>query len=44
MTFAKYGDVKCGCMPTERNSSRVKGFGYIEYFDIETAKKAFEGT
>jgi nucleolin len=42
--FAEYGDVKSVRMPTDRESGRVKGFGYIEFFDTETAKKAFEGT
>ena len=42
--FAEYGDVKGVRMPTDRDSGRVKGYGYIEFFDIETAKKAFEGT
>lgn len=42
--FAEYGDVKGVRLPTDRDSGRMKGYGYIEFFDIETAKKAFEGT
>ena len=42
--FAEYGDVKAVRVPTDRDSGRVKGYGYVEFFDIETAKKAFEGT
>ena len=42
--FAEYGDVKGVRVPTDRDSGRVKGYGYVEFFDIETAKKAFEGT
>jgi nucleolin len=42
--FAEYGDVKGVRVPTDRDSGKVKGYGYVEFFDIETAKKAFEGT
>ena len=40
--FAEYGDVKSVRVPTDRESGKVKGFGYVEFFDIEFAKKAFE--
>jgi nucleolin len=42
--FSEYGDVKSVRVPTDRESGKVKGFGYVEFFDIEVAKKAFEGT
>jgi len=42
--FAEYGDVKGVRVPTDRDSGRMKGYGYVEFFDTETAKKAFEGT
>jgi nucleolin len=42
--FAEYGDVKAVRVPTDRDTGRVKGYGYVEFFDIEIAKKAFEGT
>ena len=41
--FAEYGDVKSVRVPTDRDSGKMKGFGYVEFFDIEIAKKAFEG-
>ena len=41
--FAEFGEVKSVRLPTERDSGRPKGFGYVEFTDIETAKKAFEG-
>jgi len=41
--FAEYGDVKSVRVPTDRESGKVKGFGYVQFFDIESAKKAFEG-
>lgn len=42
-TFSEYGEVKSVRMPTDRDSGRPKGFGYIEFTDIEASKKAFEG-
>jgi len=42
-TFSEFGDVKSVRMPTDRESGRPKGFGYVEFSDIEAAKKAFEG-
>ena len=39
--FAEYGDIKNVRVPTDRESGKVKGFGYVEFFDIESAKKAF---
>lgn len=41
--FAEFGDIKSIRLPTERDSGRPKGFGYVEFTDIETAKKAYEG-
>lgn len=41
--FAEYGDVKNVRVPTDRESGKVKGFGYVEFYDMEIAKKAFEG-
>ncbi|KAI0250512.1 hypothetical protein BJV78DRAFT_1127833, partial [Lactifluus subvellereus] len=41
--FAEYGDVKSVRVPTDRESGKVKGFGYVEFFDTEVAKKAFQG-
>ena len=42
--FAEHGDVKGVRLPTDRDSGKMKGYGYVEFFDIETAKKAFEAT
>ena len=41
--FAEYGEVKRVSLPTDKDTQRPKGFGYVEFLDIETAKKAFEG-
>ena len=41
--FGEYGDVKSVRLPTDRESGRPKGFGYVEFSDIEAAKKAYEG-
>lgn len=39
--FNDYG-VKNVRLPTDRETGRPKGFGYVEFEDIEGAKKAFE--
>lgn len=41
--FAEYGEVKSVRLPTDRDTQRPKGFGYVEFVDIDSAKKAFEG-
>ncbi|OCB88328.1 RNA-binding domain-containing protein [Sanghuangporus baumii] len=41
--FSEYGEVKSVRLPTDRDSQRPKGFGYVEFVDIESSKKAFEG-
>ena len=41
--FAEYGDVKGVRMPTDRETGKVKGYGYVEFFNTESAEKAFEG-
>lgn len=41
--FAEYGEVKSVRIPTDRESQKPKGFAYVEFIDINTAKKAFEG-
>lgn len=41
--FAEYGEVKSVRLPTDRETGRMKGFGYVEFTDMESAKKAFEG-
>ncbi|RDX40088.1 RNA-binding domain-containing protein, partial [Lentinus brumalis] len=40
--FGEYGEVKSVRVPTDPESGRPRGFGYIEYSDIESAKKALE--
>ena len=42
-TFSEYGEIKSVRLPTDRESGRPKGFGYVEFTDIEAAKKAFGG-
>lgn len=41
--FSEYGDIKSVRLPTDRESGRPKGFGYVEFTDIEVAKKAYAG-
>ena len=41
--FSEYGEVKSVRLPTDRDTQRPKGYGYVEFVDIEAAKKAFEG-
>jgi nucleolin len=42
-TFFNEWGVKSVRLPTDRETGRPKGFGYVEFEDIEGAKKAFEG-
>ena len=41
--FGAYGDVKSVRLPTNPETGKPKGFGYVEFTDIEAAKKAYEG-
>lgn len=41
--FGDYGEVKSVRLPTDRESGRPKGYGYVEFSDMESAKKALEG-
>ena len=41
--FGEYGDVKSVRLPTDRESGRPKGIGYVEFESVESAKKAFHG-
>ena len=41
--FNEYG-VKNVRLPTDRDTGRPKGFGYVEFEDIDGAKKAFEAS
>ncbi|KAF4574485.1 hypothetical protein EYR36_005821 [Pleurotus pulmonarius] len=41
--FGEYGSVKNVRLPTDRESGRPKGFGYVEFDDVESATKAYEG-
>lgn len=41
--FNEYG-VKNVRLPTDRDTGRRKGFGYVEFEDVDSAKKAFEAT
>ena len=38
-----HGDVKSVRLPTNPETGKPKGFGYVEFTDIEAAKKAYEG-
>ncbi|KAF9456091.1 hypothetical protein BDZ94DRAFT_1276534 [Collybia nuda] len=41
-TFFNEWGVKSVRLPTDRETGRPKGFGYVEFEDVEGAKKAFE--
>lgn len=40
--FGDYGDVKAVRLPTDRETGEAKGFGYVEFNDVKSAKQAFE--
>ena len=40
--FSEYGEVKSVRLPTDRETQRPKGFGYVEFSDTASAKKALE--
>ncbi|KAI6011488.1 hypothetical protein EDC04DRAFT_2580454 [Pisolithus marmoratus] len=41
-TFGEYGDVKNVRRPMDRETGKVKGFAYVEFSDVEAAKKAYD--
>ncbi|KAI9894152.1 MAG: hypothetical protein M1814_004006 [Vezdaea aestivalis] len=41
--FSVYGEVSLCRIITDRESGRPKGFGYVEFKDVETATKAADG-
>lgn len=42
-TFGEFGSVNAIRLPTDRETGKPKGFGYIQYGSPEDAKKAYEG-
>ena len=40
--FAEYGDVVNVRLPTDRETEKMKGFGYVEFSSLDSAKKALE--
>ena len=40
--FADYGDINSVRLPTDRETGAPKGFGYIEFASVDSAKKALE--
>jgi nucleolin len=42
--FGEYGHVKSVRLPTDRESGRPKGIGYVEFESVESAKKALHGS
>jgi len=40
--FEEFGNIISVRLPTHPETQQLKGFGYVQYGDIETAKKAFE--
>jgi len=40
--FNEYGNVVSIRIPTEKESGRKKGFGYVEFEDVDSATKALE--
>ncbi|KAF9518377.1 hypothetical protein BS47DRAFT_1375325 [Hydnum rufescens UP504] len=41
--FGDFGEIVSVRLPTDRETQRPKGFGYVEFADQATAVKAFEG-
>ncbi|KAG6374986.1 hypothetical protein JVT61DRAFT_3761 [Boletus reticuloceps] len=39
-TFGDHGDIKSVRVPTDRDSGKPKGFAYVEFSDVGSAKKA----
>lgn len=42
-TFSPFGTVQNVRLPVYRDSGNSRGFGYVEFEDVEGAKAAFEG-
>ncbi|CCD24598.1 Nsr1p NDAI_0D02840 [Naumovozyma dairenensis CBS 421] len=42
-TFSKYGEIISVRIPTHPETEQPKGFGYVQFSNIEDAKKALEG-
>lgn len=40
--FGEFGPVSSIRLPTDRETGKVKGFGYVEYVSVDAAKKAME--
>ena len=40
--FSEYGKVSSVRLPTDKEDGRPKGFGYVEFLDVESATKAVE--
>jgi nucleolin len=40
--FGEHGEVKSVRMPTDRESGKPKGFGYVEFTELDAAKKAYD--
>ncbi|TFK98400.1 hypothetical protein BDV98DRAFT_474913, partial [Pterulicium gracile] len=40
--FEAFGTVQSVRMPTDRDSGRTKGFGFVEFSSVEEAENAFE--
>ncbi len=40
--FNEYGNVVSIRIPTEKETGRKKGFGYVEFDDVDSATKALE--
>lgn len=40
--FGEHGEVKSVRMPTDRETGKPKGFGYVEFTDLDAAKKAYD--
>ena len=41
--FGDFGEIKSVRLPTDRESGKPKGFGYVEFTELDGAKKALEG-
>lgn len=40
--FAEFGDINSVRLPTDPDTQQIKGFGYVEFADLDSAKAAVE--
>ena len=40
--FSSIGEVQSARVVTDKETQKPRGFGYVEFFDVDSAKKAYE--